>query len=153
NGDATSVLASGDTAYASATGLYVATNTYLDPRILEEGGDAVERWNRDYSTSIHAFDIAGSSPAAYTASGTVPGHLINQFAMSEHEGHLRVATTKGMPWGGEDASERLITVLRPNGAALTQTGQVGDMGRGERIYSVRYAGDIAYVVTFRQVDP
>jgi hypothetical protein len=32
-------------------------------------------------------------------------------------------------------------------------GQVGDMGRGERIFAVRYVGDVAYVVTFRQTDP
>ncbi|GIT77045.1 MAG: hypothetical protein Ct9H300mP31_15760 [Acidimicrobiaceae bacterium] len=27
------------------------------------------------------------------------------------------------------------------------------MGRGERIFAVRYVGDVAYVVTFRQTDP
>jgi hypothetical protein len=32
-------------------------------------------------------------------------------------------------------------------------GSVGDMGRGERIFSVRFIGDTAYVVTFRQTDP
>ena len=32
-------------------------------------------------------------------------------------------------------------------------GRVGGLGKGERVYSVRFAGDTGYVVTFRQVDP
>ena len=32
-------------------------------------------------------------------------------------------------------------------------GQVGGLGRGERIYAVRFLGDAGYVVTFRQTDP
>ena len=36
---------------------------------------------------------------------------------------------------------------------LKQVGQVGGLGRGERIYAVRFIGDTGYVVTFRQVDP
>lgn len=154
DGDATSVLAGGDTAYASDERLYVATNRYVDPLVIEQGDrDAIERLEQDYSTSIHAFDISGSRPAEYLASGTVPGHLINQFAMSEHEGRLRAATTRGMPWSATDESESLVTLLEHRGDELVTVGQVGDMGRGERIYSVRYAGDIAYVVTFRQTDP
>jgi uncharacterized secreted protein with C-terminal beta-propeller domain len=34
-----------------------------------------------------------------------------------------------------------------------QVGQVGGLGRGERIFGVRFIGDAGYVVTFRQVDP
>ncbi|MEZ5166979.1 MAG: beta-propeller domain-containing protein [Acidimicrobiales bacterium] len=30
---------------------------------------------------------------------------------------------------------------------------VGDMGNGEQVQSVRFQGDVAYVVTFRQIDP
>jgi hypothetical protein len=32
-------------------------------------------------------------------------------------------------------------------------GQLGGIGRGERVYAVRFIDDLAYVVTFRQVDP
>jgi hypothetical protein len=32
-------------------------------------------------------------------------------------------------------------------------GRVGDLGKGERIYAVRFIGAVAYVVTFRQIDP
>jgi uncharacterized secreted protein with C-terminal beta-propeller domain len=148
NGDAVSVLSNGDTVYASAENLYVATTSYVEPeqQITEKA-----RFVAEFSTSIHAFDIRGDDPAEYTASGTVPGHLLNQFSMSEHEGHLRAATTNGSPWAsGTDSS---ITVLRRDGERLVSVGQVSGMGKGERIYSVRYVGDTAYVVTFRQTDP
>jgi len=87
------------------------------------------------------------------ASGAVPGHLLNQFSMSEHDGHLRVASTLGGPWGFRDDAESLVTVLAVDGDELAQVGQVGDMGKGEQIFAVRFVGDVAYVVTFRQTDP
>ena len=46
-------------------------------------------------TSIHRFDLAGAPSTDYRASGQVPGDLLNQFSLSEHEGVLRAATTEG----------------------------------------------------------
>jgi uncharacterized secreted protein with C-terminal beta-propeller domain len=43
--------------------------------------------------------------------------------------------------------------LRPSGGALVQAGRIGELGKGERVYAVRFVGDTGYVVTFRQVDP
>jgi uncharacterized secreted protein with C-terminal beta-propeller domain len=154
DGDAVSVLAAGDTVYASTDRLYVATNSYIDPIVFRtDPGAATGPWSRDYSTSIHAFSIEGDGAAEYLASGTVPGYLVDQFAMSEHDGRLRAASTKGVPWNSDEESVSMLTVLEQRGDELVPVGQVGDMGRGERIYSVRYDGDVAYVVTFRQTDP
>jgi hypothetical protein len=36
---------------------------------------------------------------------------------------------------------------------LVQIGAVEGLGKGERIYSVRFVGPVGYVVTFRQTDP
>jgi len=44
-------------------------------------------------------------------------------------------------------------VLAERDGALVQTGRVDGLGEGERIYAVRYFGDLATVVTFRQTDP
>ena len=41
----------------------------------------------------------------------------------------------------------------PRLGQLTEVGSVGDIGRGERVQSVRFADDVGYVVTFRQIDP
>ena len=146
NGDAVSVLSNGDTVYASDKNLYVATTSYVEPDEQQ-----TKDFSADYSTSIHSFDIAGNKPASYTASGTVPGHLLNQFSLSEYDGNLRAATTNGAPWGA--GTDSTITVLHRNGDRLDRVGQVSGMGKGERIYAVRYAGPTAYVVTFRQTDP
>ena len=89
--------------------------------------------------------------AAYTASGSVPGDLRNQFSLSEHEGHLRVVTTSGDTWDG--SSESFVRVLRETDGELVEVGSVGDMGNGEAVQSVRFVGDVGYVVTFRQIDP
>ena len=44
-------------------------------------------------------------------------------------------------------------MLRRDGATLAAVGRVSGLGQGQRIYSVRFIGDVGYVVTFRQVDP
>ena len=102
------------------------------------------------TTEVHRFDLDDEG-ATYVASGSVPGTVLNQWALSEHDDHLRIATTvdDGMRRGSHSA----VHVLRRDGAQLAEVGRTGDLGRGERIYAVRYAGTLGFVVTFRQVDP
>ena len=152
--DAVGVFADGDTVYASQNSLYVATQRWHDWGVLQEIF-APEEFN-GVTTEIHQFDISGEAAAVYVASGEVDGFLLNQWAMSEHNGDLRVATTTEPTWWGwrdDTVSESFVTVLRADDGVLEVIGQVGALGRGERIYSVRYMGDTAYVVTFRQTDP
>ena len=131
--DTDSVMTDADTVYASTTSLYVATS----------GG-----WQSD-DTSIHRFDLAGDADTVYRASGQVPGDLLNQFALSEYKGVLRAATTEGF----SDDSQSHVTSLQARAGRLEKIGQVSGLGRGERIYAVRFIEDRGYVVTFRQVDP
>jgi hypothetical protein len=46
-----------------------------------------------------------------------------------------------------------VTTLEQQGGYLVPRGHVGGLGEGERIYAVRFLGDVGYVVTFRQTDP
>jgi len=148
----TAVLAEGSTVYSGHEHLYVSTNAWVDPAELEDE-DRRSWWDRNWDTALHQFDVTDPERATYTASGEVPGHLLNQFSMSEHDGHLRVATTTGGPWRFDDDAESMVSVLERRDGELVVVGSVGDMGRGERIFAVRYVGDVAYVVTFRQTDP
>lgn len=141
--NATSVMASGNIVYASTTGLYVSTTAWDH---VENQGQVV-RFGPD--TLVHKFDITSTDGAVYKASGRVQGTALNQYSMSELDGRLRIATTASNP----NSTESYVTVLADNGAALVSVGQVGGLGKGERIYSVRFVGDTAYVVTFRQTDP
>ena len=49
--------------------------------------------------------------------------------------------------------ESFLTTLRQQDGALVQAGRIGGLGKGERVYSVRFVGDVGYVVTFKQIDP
>ncbi|MFH1657465.1 MAG: beta-propeller domain-containing protein [bacterium] len=88
------------------------------------------------------------------ASGSVPGYPLNQFALDEYKGNLRIATTIGERWNGFISSrgETANDVYILNSDLKIQ-GAVQDLGLGERIYSVRFLQDEGYVVTFRQTDP
>jgi hypothetical protein len=145
------VIAEGETVYASTDYLFVATNVWVPTDLM--GDPSLEPIDQDYSTAIHAFDISGGGPVRYLASASVPGHLLSQFSMDEYQGYLRVATTAGPPWGSDPTSESMVTVLSVDQGGLPQVGQVGDLGRGESIYAVRFIGAAGYVVTFRQTDP
>jgi hypothetical protein len=135
-----SVMADGQIVYASTTRMYIATNQW---------GPVQDQTAQTTSKSlVHEFDISSPTQAHYLVSGQVRGTLLNQFSMSEDKGVLRVATTDALP-----SSESFVTVLQDNGQTLGQIGQVGGLGKGQRIYAVRFLGDLGYVVTFRQVDP
>lgn len=149
--DATGVLATGQTVYASPDSLYVATQNWQTQRWLLEGD---EEALDGPITEIHKFDISDPTVANYEASGTVEGYLLNQFAMDEHRGDLRVAsTTTPNWWGAGPDSESRVTILRDFGDNLVPIGVVDGLGETEQIFSVRFMGDVGYVVTFRQTDP
>jgi len=150
--DSMGVLARGDTVYASPDNLYVATQNWQSWRWLETG-EASDRPDGP-TTEIHKFDISDPVSTSYVASGAVDGYLLNQFAMDEHDGVLRVASTTTPNWWGSDTdSESRVTVLRQTGDTLATVGMVDGLGLTEQIYSVRFLGEFAYVVTFRQTDP
>jgi uncharacterized secreted protein with C-terminal beta-propeller domain len=107
---------------------------------------------------IHKLDISDPARTTYRASGAVRGHLLSQFALSEHEGHLRAASTEEPDWwtppeGRARPSESMVTVLAERDGRLATVGRVDGLGRGERIEAVRFMGPRAYVVTFRRTDP
>ena len=145
--EAVGVLASGDTVYASPDTLYVATVRWRDPN-----DPASDGWGHDLTTQVHAFDLTSLRDVRYLGSGEVPGTLLSQWAMSEHDGVLRVASTVGEAWGHEP-SENLVTVLALDDGVLVEIGRVDGLGPTERLDAVRFMGERGYVVTFRETDP
>ena len=100
------------------------------------------------ATNIYQFDL-GDASVPLVAMGSVPGLTLNQFSLDEHDGVLRVATTNGF---GDRASSG-VHVLSAFGGNLQSVGSVSGLAPGERIFSVRFIGDVGYLSTFRQVDP
>lgn len=146
-GDPVSVVADGDTVYANGPSLYIANDQRW--RVMADTARKRVASPARPSTQIFKFDISGPGKPRFTASGEVPGWLLNQYSMSEWDGHLRIATTDSL----DNTTSSAVYVLRLNGGQLTQAGHVGGLGRNERIYSVRFIGTTGYVVTFRQTDP
>ncbi len=145
--DATGVFADGEIVYSSADATYVATTRWEDPILFER-----DERPEGVRTRIHKFSLSRSG-ADYEASGSVPGYMLSQWSMSEYDGYLRVASTDSPQWWDGPDSESMVTVLETTGDELRTVGSVDGLGRGERIYSVRFFADRGYVVTFRQVDP
>lgn len=148
--DRDAIMAGAQTVYGSTTGLYVASQRYSP---AAEAGRALPAAPH---TEIHRFDASKPGETSYASTGEVPGFVLNQFSLSEFDGALRVASTEEPQWfdGVQTGdSQSFVTVLAEHGARLVELGHVGGLGKGERIYAVRFAGDKGYVVTFRQVDP
>ncbi len=101
----------------------------------------------DEKTVIHKINIDKGS-IEYKSVGEAPGHILNQFSMDEYDGYFRIATTSGQTWEGNSANN--LYVLDKD---LKVVGSVEGLAEGESIYSVRFMGKRAYMVTFKQVDP
>jgi hypothetical protein len=164
-----SLAADGDTVYATTSSLYIASNPqwwYAPLRLPmvapNRGSSPVAPQVRPrvpaQQTQIHRFDISRPGPPRYVASGEVAGRLLNQYALSDYAGYLRVATTTGDALADEPGSSNAVStssssvyVLRAD--TLTKVGELDGLGERQRIYAVRFIGALGYVVTFQQMDP
>ena len=122
-------------------------------------------YNEENKTIIYKF-LLDNSRIMLQASGEVDGSLNNQFSMDEYNGNLRLATTSRIvikPDKFEDVGDGIskvtigetttvnnLIVLDEN---LKEIGRIDDLAEGERIYSVRFIGNVGYMVTFKQIDP
>ena len=163
---ARTVLGGGDTLYMSHDSIYVAGSrseeTVSDPRT--QSVYTVTDHSSRTVTDLVRFDVADGLSVA--ANGTVPGGLDDQFSLDEADGYLRLVTTTGgysytvyedkemgfvnYKWHENEKETNGLYVLDPS---LNVVGQVTDLAPGERIYSARFDGDVAYFCTFRNVDP
>ena len=137
---ATAVLAEGGTVYASPEHLFVAAPAWTEPQPVPPVADIEDAPQvTQPGTDIHRFDISDPARAVYDMSGHVDGTLLGQFALDEHDGHLRVATTTGFSWAGEGEdvppSESHVEVLAPGDGALERggPGQRPRTGRGHPV--------------------
>lgn len=107
-------------------------------------------------TVIYRLSLSPTGAAVYQGLGRVAGSLIGSYALSEHEGHLRVASTDDGIFNGTQAPQSVnhLTILRANQSGdLNEVSSIKGLAPGERIQGVRFVGDRGYVVTFRRIDP
>ena len=152
-----------DNAYISENSIYLADTSYeyskknkkMDPPIYTlftlKGvfGPASYVEKRDYSysssnytkTNIYKFDITNGK-IEYSAKTKLDGQIINQFSLDEFNNNLRVAIHNN------DGSK--VVVLDCN---LNKLGETSSLAKGEKMYSSRFIGNKAYLVTYQTVDP
>lgn len=137
-------LGAGEEIYCSLNNLYIAKVKYEYKDKLMFGYYN----NYDLNTFIYKFKL-DDSKVIYTSAGSVPGEILNQFSMDENNGYFRIATTDNNGFDDETNTNNLY-ILDEN---LQLVGEVENLAKGEEIYSVRFIGDRAYMVTFVQTDP
>ncbi|NLI70122.1 MAG: hypothetical protein GX364_04580 [Firmicutes bacterium] len=137
-------LGAGENIYASRENLYVAVTGYEFKGWGGTGSHTVT------STTLYKFALEGGS-VAYRGKGEVPGRILNQFSMDEHDDYFRLATTTGEGWrADEHTSKNNLYILDET---LEIVGKVEGIAPGETIYAARFMGDRGYMVTFRTTDP
>ncbi|MCL2737188.1 MAG: beta-propeller domain-containing protein [Propionibacteriaceae bacterium] len=142
------VLGAGDTVYMSTDNLYIASSQWWstsDAPTIDIPGHGAYQGAR---TDIVRLSL-NSGALSIDAQGTVAGTVINQFSLDESNGYLRVATT----WNDDMTSWAPCAGLWVLDSSLNLVGSIPQLASNESIQSVRFTGDTAYVVTFRQVDP
>lgn len=75
----------------------------------------------------------------------LPGQIDDSFSLDEYEGKLRVLTSDMTEDGGNS-----LYLLDEE---LETEGKLTGLAKGERIYSARFLGEMAYFVTFKNTDP
>jgi uncharacterized secreted protein with C-terminal beta-propeller domain len=143
--DIKSYLGAGDIAYATAESIYLSAADYRGDGSTEAA----------YSPKTHIYNFAiNDGGTRFRNSGEVPGTVLNQFSMDEHKGYFRIATTVHS-WiqEGDNFRDHSWNNVYTLNSAMAVTGRLEHLAEGERIYSARFMGDRAYLVTFRQVDP
>lgn len=138
-------LGGSNTIYVSKDSMFAAISDYSYDNTIAQA----ESFNPGYtiSTIIYKFSL-NNGKIDVVSQGNVPGTIINQFSMDEHDGAFRIATTTGEFW--QNTSMNNVYIL-DNGMKVI--GKLEGLAKGERIYSTRFAEDRIYMVTFRQVDP
>ncbi len=102
-------------------------------------------------TTIHRFAL---DDLTWTGSGWVPGTLLNTYAMSDQAGVLRVAVSGNQGAFDSPAVGANSVIVLDTEGSLDEIGRLDGLGKpGERIEGVRFAGEVAYVVTYLQSDP
>lgn len=156
-----SILGRCDAVYCSTENLLTARSCGKD-----------DETNRNYSI-ITRFSIDKGN-IEYVTDNRIAGTLLNQFSMDEADDSFRFVTTVSKYEESNAETEQSVSssvsydvltdtafVQTGNTSAalylldfdLQPLGKIEDLAPGERIYSVRFMGDIAYFVTFRETDP
>ena len=99
-------------------------------------------YSYDKNTQIYKFKMDKDRGVLYENNTEVEGTIINQYSLDEKDGNLRIALD------GKEGTR--IAILDKN---LHLLGETESVEKDEIMYSSRFIGDKAYLVTYRNTDP
>jgi len=155
-------------AFGASSTVYADTDVIIlafassDSQTVEtqENGENVTISSGTNSTTLVSY-IVRDGIIAQTTSGEVPGSPLNQFSIDRHNGITRIVTTLEK-WEQKIYTDGVDRYEYSGGTTnglytldedMNILGKLDGLAEDERVYSVRFSGDIGYFVTFRQVDP
>lgn len=160
--DTKAMVSSADRIYVTTSNIYVTDGIYAEEL---EGEENEGEGTYSDKTNIVRFSYENGM-IQKEAEGSVKGILMDDMAINESNGYLRMAVTVnsyqkkrvrddifGYFMGYETTNETQDNSLYVLDENLEIVGKIEGLAEEERIYSARFMGDIGYFVTFRQVDP
>ena len=162
-----SILGESYELYASNNTIYLSSVKYKE-EVSRDTKVEVVHYHEDTLLTKVAID---KGEVEVKTSVTIPGRILNQFSLDEYKGVLRVVTTinnntyyynrngaggiidemmMGIASSSQSKQHNAVMTLDEN---LKVIGSIEDIAPDEQVYSCRFMEDIAYFVTFRQVDP
>lgn len=138
--DTKAIFGAGSEVYCNEDNMYIAMNDY------DWGYTAKDTSYVDAKLQIVKIKLSENN-IQFVATGEVKGNINDQFSMDEKDGNLRVATTS-YENGGRQTNN--LYVLDEN---LKELGRVTGFAKNESVKAVRFIGDMAYVITYHQIDP
>ena len=99
-------------------------------------------YSSGYRTEIYKFKISEDGKVDYDAKNDIEGRTINQYSLDEKNGHLRMALY--------DSDGARVAIFDEK---LNKLGISNYVAKGETMYSSRFIGNKAYLVTYKTMDP
>lgn len=144
-----------ENAYVSENNIYLLEEkydgSYSNPKISSIFGlkgilgvfeDDDEEYDYGSYTYIYKFNLLEDGSIQYDKKAKEKGQTINQFSIDEYEGNLRVAL-----YNSEGSR---IVIFNDE---MKKIGETEKLAEGEKMYSSRFLGDRAYLVTYKTIDP
>ncbi len=159
------VVGAGESLYMSPSAMYLAETEYYHETSEPYTQGVYTVTDHNSGTRTNFIKVSVEDRMETTAVGSVPGGLLNQFSMDEYDGTLRVVTTvqdnSYQVYVDEElgftnyrySDSRQTNALWVLDEHLDLVGSITGLAENERVYSVRFSGEVGYFVTFRQVDP
>lgn len=159
NVNVSSYLVNIDNAYISEGNIYLANETDSEQMekvnwgsifgwrglfglILPVADSMDYNYNSETMTDVYKFEITDDRGLKYVDKAETVGTAVNQFSFDEYDGNLRMATKS-------NEGSRVV-VFDQN---MTEIGASEFLAKGEQMYSSRFMGERAYLVTYLVTDP